>query len=98
MAKKKRKPDQRKRKQAKLPRALPDRRLMERAMQELVGGMQGQANQNTPLGKAQSLMYGAFEQTDEKKRLQFAKDALAICPDCADAYVVLAEHARTRKE
>ena len=98
MAKKKRKPDQNKRKQAKLPRDLPDRRLMERAMQELVAGIQGQANQNTPLGKAQSLMYSAFEQTDERKRTQLAKDALAICPDCADAYVVLAEHARSRKE
>jgi hypothetical protein len=66
MAKKKRKPDKNKRKSAQPPRDLPDRRAMEGVMQQLVASLQGQANQNTPLGKAQSLMYGAFEQTDER--------------------------------
>ena len=98
MAKKKRKPEKNKRHQAKLPLDLPDRRAMEGMMQQLVAGAQGHAIQTTPLSKAQALMYGAFEQTDERKRVQFAKDALAICPDCADAYVMLAEHARSRKE
>ena len=48
--------------------------------------------------KAQALMYRAFEEPDEQRRVQLAKEALAICPDCADAYVLLAEHARSRKE
>ena len=43
-------------------------------------------------------MYRAFEEADEERRIQLAKDALAICPDCADAYVLLAEHAASRKE
>ena len=80
MAKKKRKPEKNKRKNP--PRDLPDRRAMEGMMQQLVAGLQGQANQDTPLGKAQAHMYRAFEESDEKKRIQLAKDALTISPDC----------------
>lgn len=94
MAKKKRKPNKNKRQL----RDLPDRRAMEGMMQQLVAGLQGQPNQDTPLGKAQALMYRAFEEPNEKKRIQLAKDALAISPDCADAYNLLAEHAPSRKE
>lgn len=94
MAKKKRKSDKNKRQ----PRDLPDRRAMEGMMQQLVAGLQGQASQDTPLGKAQAIMYRAFNEPSEKKRIQLAKDALAICPDCADAYNLLAEHAPSRKE
>src|SRR5262245_24325263 len=77
---------------------LPDRRAMEGVMHQLVAGLQGHAHQDTPLGQAQALMYRAFEELDEKKSIQLAKDALAISPDCADAYVLLAEHATSRKE
>ena len=62
-------------------------------MQQLVAGLQGHAHQDTPLAKAQALVYRAFEEPDEQKRIQLAKDALAISPDCADAYVLLAEPA-----
>ena len=41
---------------------------------------------------------GPSRKPDEQRRIQLAKEALAICPDCADAYVLLAEHARSRKE
>jgi tetratricopeptide (TPR) repeat protein len=71
---------------------------MEGVLQQLVAGLQGQADQDTPLGKAQALMYRAFEDPDEQYRVQLAKDALALCPDCADAYVLLAEQATSRKE
>ena len=67
-------------------------------MQQLVAGLQGPAHQDTPLGQAQALMYRVFEEPDEQKRIQLAKDALAISADCADAYVLLAEHATSRKE
>jgi hypothetical protein len=80
------------------PADLPDRRAMEGAMQQLLAGLQGHAHQDTPLAKAQALMYRAFEEPNEQKRLQLAKDALAISPDCADAYVLLAEHATSRKD
>jgi hypothetical protein len=95
MAKKKRKPDSNKRQ--KPVRGLPDRRAMEGVMQQLAAGLQGHGGAGT-LGKAQAIMYRAFEEPNEKKRIQLAKEALTICPDCADAYVLLAEHARSRKE
>src|SRR2546427_608444 len=99
MAKKKRKPDGEKPKRLpQRPADLPDRRAMEGVMQQLVAGLRGQADQDTPLGKAQALMYRAFEERDKQLRVQLAQDALAICPDCADAYVLLAEDARSRKQ
>lgn len=44
----------------------------------------------TPLEEAQELAYQAMEATG-KRRETLARQALAISPDCADAYVVLAE-------
>jgi tetratricopeptide (TPR) repeat protein len=44
----------------------------------------------TPLEKAQDLAYRAFEARG-RRRIQLAKRALELSPDCADAYVVLAE-------
>src|SRR5205807_5804747 len=85
------------RQQAKPPRDLPDRRAMEGVMQEFVRSLQGKG-QDTPLGKAQALMYRAFEEDDEQRRVELAQEALALCPDCADAYVLLAEHAPRRKQ
>jgi tetratricopeptide (TPR) repeat protein len=75
--------------------SLPDRRLMERVLQQVVGGGQGP---QTPLERAQALIYEAFESDDPEKRCQLAQRALAISSDCADAYVLLAEHADTRRE
>jgi tetratricopeptide (TPR) repeat protein len=44
----------------------------------------------TPLDEAQERMYQAFEASG-KRRIQLAREALAISEDCADAYVLLAE-------
>src|SRR5262249_11929201 len=77
---------------------LPDRRAMEGVMQQFVAGLQSRDDQDTPLAKAQALLYRAFEEPDEQRRVQLAQDALALCPDCADAYVLLAEHATSRQE
>jgi tetratricopeptide (TPR) repeat protein len=44
----------------------------------------------TPLEKAQDLAYRAFEARG-RRRIQLARRALELSPDCADAYVVLAE-------
>jgi tetratricopeptide (TPR) repeat protein len=101
MAKKKRKPAGRvpqRRRPQRQPESLPDRRVMEGVVQQFVAGLRGESNPDTPLGKAQTLMYRAFDEPDEKRRAQLANDALALCPDCADAYVLLAEHASSRKE
>lgn len=45
----------------------------------------------TPLERAQDTMYEAFE-AQGRRRVQLARKALELCPDCADAYVLLAEH------
>jgi len=44
----------------------------------------------TPQERAQELCYQAFE-THGRRRVQLAREALQVCPDCADAYVILAE-------
>lgn len=47
------------------------------------------------LGQAQELIYNAWEIADPLKRTALARKALKISPDCADAYVLLAQAART---
>ncbi len=44
--------------------------------------------------RAQVLCYQAFD-AQGRRRVALARRALAICPDCADAHVLLAEHALT---
>src|SRR4051794_16964789 len=92
MAKKKHKADDRKHKQQpRRPADLPDPQVMEGVMRQFVAD-------DTPLGKAQALVYQAFKEPDEGRRVELARDALALCPDCADAYRLLAEHAPSRKQ
>jgi tetratricopeptide (TPR) repeat protein len=45
----------------------------------------------TPLEQAQALIYQAYEATSPKQRSALARQALDISPDCADAYLLLAE-------
>ena len=45
----------------------------------------------TPLQKAQELMYDAWDEPRRRERIRLAKAALKISPDCADAYVMLAQ-------
>jgi tetratricopeptide (TPR) repeat protein len=47
------------------------------------------------LGQAQEMIYDAWEIADPLKRAAMARKALKISPDCADAYVLLAEAAAT---
>jgi tetratricopeptide (TPR) repeat protein len=47
---------------------------------------------STPAERAQDLAYQAYEWTG-RKRVQLARQALELWPDCAEAYIVLAEHA-----
>jgi len=51
----------------------------------------------TPLEEAQEVIYQALE-AQGKRRLDLARTALTISPDCADAYVLLAEAATTPQE
>jgi tetratricopeptide (TPR) repeat protein len=70
--------------------AIPDPRVMEgflfRSLDE--------GNQEEPdseLGKAQRIIYEAWDEADPDRRIQLAHKAVEISPDCADAYVLLAE-------
>jgi tetratricopeptide (TPR) repeat protein len=104
MAKKKRKPAKKKpptpRKPSDegIPSELADRRVLEGIMRGFVRDLTGEGGEETPLEKAQELMYEAFAAPTDEQRIALARKALTISPDCADAYVLLAEHARNRKE
>ena len=64
------------------------RGFMERILREFTGD--GDSEQ-TPLQRAQDLIYEAWEEDDSVKRCTIAQLAIEICPDCADAYNLLAE-------
>lgn len=51
----------------------------------------------TPLEKAQELVYQALE-VEGTRRTRLARNALEVSPDCADAYVILAEEADDLEE
>jgi len=74
--------------------ALPffDRRMMEGEMAKLVAEIPGaKLAGDKKLHRAQALMYKAWETDNPAKRISLAHQALSISPDCADAYVLLAE-------
>ena len=47
---------------------------------------------------AQDIIYEAWETESREKRIKLANEALAVSPDCADAYNLLAEEAETVEE
>jgi tetratricopeptide (TPR) repeat protein len=63
-----------------------DRRSMEGAMLSFGGGFE-----NPDEAEAQKLMYQAWEEQNPAKRITLAHKALSVSPNCADAYVLLAE-------
>jgi len=75
---------------------MPDRRAMEGVMRQVIPG--SARGGKTPLDEAQDLIYEAFEAGTPRERAALAKEALEISPDCADAYVLLAEHANTFRQ
>lgn len=77
--------------------SLPDRRAMERMMRQIAADFGGEQREETPLDRAQELMYRAFDASGAEQ-IRLARQALEISPDCADAYVLLAEHAKTADE
>ena len=69
-----------------------DRRGMEGILAQMGGQMGGAGESGDPnLDRAQRLMYQAWEETNPAKRIALAHQALSISPNCADAYVLLAE-------
>lgn len=62
--------------------------LLERVMAP--GGRLPSFKPETPLEKAQELVYKAWDTDDPRRRVRLARKALSISKDCADAYVILA--------
>lgn len=52
----------------------------------------------SPIERAQTLVYDALEASTEQRRAELARQALALSPDCADAYLILVEQASTVSE
>ena len=57
-------------------------------------GRKASADAAAALDRAQDLIYEAWEADTSKRRIALAVKALAISPMCADAHVLLAEHAK----
>lgn len=78
----------------------PDPIALEAVMRDFLGRATGtHANAlDTPQGQAEELVLQALDITDKRKRAELARKALEISPDCTDAYILLAELARTRKD
>jgi tetratricopeptide (TPR) repeat protein len=73
-----------------------DRRGMEGSMAQAIAQKFGAGEigtGNPALDQAQQIMYQAWDEQNPGKRITLAHKALAVSPDCADAYVLLAEEA-----
>ncbi len=57
----------------------------------MVRNKNGRRRKADLLAQAQQVIYRAWETVGRERRLTLARKALAISPDCADAYVLLAE-------
>ncbi|MCX6070697.1 MAG: hypothetical protein NTU91_07535 [Chloroflexi bacterium] len=69
-----------------------DRRALEGGLADFVRQVSGSSDKRTTkLQKAQQLMYQAWDEDNPAQRLILAHQALALSPNCADAYVLLAE-------
>ncbi len=70
-----------------------DRRGMEGFMQQAIAQQFGEqpGSGDLQLDQAQQIMYKAWDESHPGKRLTLAHQALATSPNCADAYVLLAE-------
>lgn len=66
--------------------SLPSPRAMEGMMAAFFGG-----GKRSAVDMAQEIMYDAWEAGTRQRRVALAKKALEISPNCADAYVLLAE-------
>jgi hypothetical protein len=83
---KKRRPTAKRSNEEQNPQApmLPDRRALERVMREVAAGLGEERGDETPLDRAQEMMYRAFEASGGEQ-VRLARKALEISSDCADA-------------
>jgi tetratricopeptide (TPR) repeat protein len=67
-------------------------RIARGGMESVLSQLGGSASRGSALDRAQEIMYEAFEEPNPEKRVQLALTALEVSRDCADAYVLIAEH------
>ncbi|MEX2648923.1 MAG: hypothetical protein WD673_07920 [Alphaproteobacteria bacterium] len=63
-----------------------------------IGGREDEDEDDDDLDAAQQIIYDAWDMRDRRDRVALAKEALAVSPLCADAYVLLAENATTAEQ
>lgn len=68
--------------------------LNHRALESTMSSLFGESGMSA-LDEAQDIVYRAWETKSRSRRIALARKALTISPDCADAYVLLAEQAAT---
>jgi tetratricopeptide (TPR) repeat protein len=71
--------------------------VLESLMRDFLGGLTGGVD-NSAAAMAQKILDQAFATDDSDQRVTLAQKALEVSADCADAYVLLAENAASRKE
>ena len=64
----------------------------------MIGKSIPESQPESAVDRAQDIVYEAWETDDRKERIRMAKEALAISPDCADAYNLLAEEEKTLED
>src|SRR5260370_41616321 len=73
---------------------LPDPRLLEARLREVLG----QGDGDTREEMAQGSLLGAYESSNPRKRQELAEQALALLPDFADAYLFPAGQSRRERQ
>lgn len=75
-------------------------RATERYLAEAIASMEGVISpiEDPALKRAQELMYDAWAERQPKRRIALARRALETSPNCADAYVLLAEEEATSSQ
>src|SRR4051794_36333679 len=102
MAKKKKKPEGESPRSPRRPKSSPRPKRAKRGAAQGPTGAAINALMKQLLGetddpiraRAQELLHRAFESDDPAEVVELARQALEVWPDCADAYVLLAEEAR----
>jgi len=64
---------------------------MEGVMRQFLRDSGMYEDEDDALAEAQELVYQAYDSDDLVERVELASQAIEICPECADAYVCLAE-------
>ena len=81
-----------------LEEALFDPRMMESLMRGFLREQGLLEDDDSPESRAHDVLAAAFECGDPRQRRDLAEAALAVWPDCAEAYVLLGETAGSAEE